>query len=243
MKACASCACSGVAVLPGADRPDGLVRDHQAVVAAGRRADLCAAGPPRSPPPRARPRARRRRRSRAGRRRGRPALAGATVSSVSPKYCRRSEWPTIAPSTPSSAASPPRPRPVNAPSSPSGRSARRPATPWPTAASRATRTAGRRPRRRPPGGSNGVAERRVSARLLNIFQLPAISSGPAQAGRSQREPSVRSPSAGRSPRRPGAPCPRAARARRRRRSRPTRSRRRARAPCTARTESPPPTTV
>ena len=46
-----------------------------------------------------------------------------------------------------------------------------------------------------------------------------------------------------SPPRRAAPCPRAARARRRRRSRPSRSGRRGRASSSARTESPPPTTV
>src|SRR6478672_3635127 len=41
----------------------------------------------------------------------------ATVSSVSPKYCRRSEWPTIAPRTPSSSSIGAETSPVKAPSS------------------------------------------------------------------------------------------------------------------------------
>ena len=61
MNAWASCACSGVAVLPGADRPDRLVGDDELLV---RLEDATPAGgaPPPSPPPRARPRSRRRRR-------------------------------------------------------------------------------------------------------------------------------------------------------------------------------------
>ena len=59
---------------------------------------------------------RRRTRSRAGRPRAPPRARRATVSSVSPKYCRRSEWPTSEPATPSSSSIGAEISPVYAPS-------------------------------------------------------------------------------------------------------------------------------
>ena len=114
-----------------------------------------------------------------------PAIAAATRratdSSDSPKYWRRSECPTSVPVTPSSGASRPRPRRCRRPRRPSARSARRRSGP----ASR------RRPRanvRRAdddvhafPGGSNAAQNARVSAGVLNIFQLAAISTAGSYA--------------------------------------------------------------
>ena len=88
----------------GADRPDRLVGEHEAVVRAARLAErlTCARSTASvSPASRSLLASRRRRRSRR-----RPASSAAsarraTSTSVSPKYCRRSECPTIAPRTPS----------------------------------------------------------------------------------------------------------------------------------------------
>ena len=96
MKACASCAIR--ASPSGRCRsPTRARRRSRTPSCRGRRARRPGAGgPPRSAPPRARPRARRRTRSRPARPRAPPGAQPRDVSSVSPKYWRRSEWPTIA---------------------------------------------------------------------------------------------------------------------------------------------------
>ena len=104
MNACASCASSGVAVRPVPIAQTGSyastsrsLRPHSSRIAATCTRSTISVSPPSrsscvSPTQaitrRARPRARR-------------ARARATSASVSPKYCRRSEWPTSEPRTPS----------------------------------------------------------------------------------------------------------------------------------------------
>ncbi len=161
----------------------------------------------------------------------RPASSAAsarrrTVSSVSPKSCRRSEWPTIAPVTPSSSSIGADTSPVNAPSS----------SQWtfcaytrdeafrrrtPPASPRARRSAGTRPRRRPERVLGKTPDlRRELARLVGALEHLPVPGDQHQAA----------PPLPGSPRCPEAPCLRGARARRRRRWRSTRCGRRGRAP-------------
>ena len=113
--------------------------------------------------------------------RARPRRAARTVSSVSPKYWRRSEWPTIAPWTPSSRSIGAEISPVNAPSSSQCTFCAATRCPCPPALHRGRERDVRRAddrvdaqvRRR----GTRRRTRRVSAGPLNIFQLPAISIG------------------------------------------------------------------
>src|SRR5256714_12494751 len=97
-----------------------------------------------------------------------------TVSSVSPKYCRRSEWPTIAPWTPSSDRIFVEPSPVKAPSSAQCTFWAYTVCPLVTAAP-SDPNGGQRTASTPPGGWNAAQNSRVAPGPLYIFQLPAIS--------------------------------------------------------------------
>ncbi len=206
----------------GADRPDRLVGEHEAV---GLRLEHRRPGGgarPRSRPPRAPPASRRRTRSRRARRRARRARARATVSSVSPKYCRRSEWPTSEPATPSSSSIGAEISPVYAPSR------------LPVDVLRVRRQA--RPRRRRAAGERRADDVDVRGPSRASARDPARGTSSSCRRRSRLILATGSP-----PRR-AAPCPRAARGSRRRRSRPTRSRSARPSSFSARTESAPPTT-
>ncbi|TML06129.1 MAG: hypothetical protein E6G36_00505 [Actinobacteria bacterium] len=104
----------------------------------------------------------------------------ATVSSVSPKYCLRSECPTIAPYTPSSRSISAETSPVYAPSASqctfcAATAISVPASSWTATASE---TNGGHTTRSTPVSSCSRRPRQnsaVSAGPLYIFQLPAIS--------------------------------------------------------------------
>ena len=239
MNACASCAMLRRRRLAGADRPDRLVGDHErSSVAGGERRSprpgICSTSSvsPASRSPRA---SRRRRRSRAGRRSSAARARRATVSSVSPKSWRRSEWPTsvavdaeLAQHRRRDLA---RERALGSQCTFWANDAISvPASAW-TAAASETYGGQTTTSTSPRSASRSVAaERRRLRRALE--HLPV-------AGDQHRRLTVLPGS----PPRRAAPCPRAARARRRRRSRSTRCGRRRPASWTARTESPPPTTV
>ena len=99
-----------------------------------------------------------------------------TVSSVSPKCWRRSECPTIAPSTPSSSSIPGEISPVNAPSAAQWTFCAYTGTPRPTAATSEV-NGGQTTTSTPAGGSNASRNSTVDRGPLNIFQLPATSTG------------------------------------------------------------------
>ena len=256
MSACASCACSGVAV-----RPVPIAQTGSYAMARRSRLSSCrpsgsprpgAGARPPSRPPRARARSRPRTRSRGARRRARARRAAAAVASVSSKYWRRSECADDrAVDAELAQHRRARPRPVNGPRPPSARSARR--------RRRASRRGcRRRPRATTYGGQtttstpSGSPSRSRSA-TQNVERLRAVLvhlpvAGDqhgrilrTRAGTARVLPAITSRPESR--RRPGAPFPRAAPATRRRRSRSTRCDRPAPSSCTARTESPPPTTV
>ena len=218
MKACASAACSGVAVLPVPIAQTGSYATTKPRVLAHRERDRLdldlqdQLGIARSPAARS---SRRRTRSRRGRRRPRRALAG--------RRARRSRRTTgAAPSGRRSrrrrrarAASPPRPRRCRRRAPPSGRSARRPGRPPATTAAASDAKGGQITTSTPSGRSNAC--RNSPSRLRPLEHLPV--------GGDQHRSGLRE-----SPPHRAAPCPRAARARRRRRSRATRRGRRSRAP-------------
>src|SRR5207244_8482656 len=100
-----------------------------------------------------------------------------TVSSVSPKYCRRSEWPTIAPRTPSSTSIGAEISPVNAPSRAQWTFCAYVAIPLETTVASDT-YGGQRVESTPAGGSNASQNAAASRGPLNIFQFPATSTTP-----------------------------------------------------------------
>src|SRR5262249_52768510 len=100
----------------------------------------------------------------------------ATVSSVSPKYCRRSEWPTREPTTPSSSRSGAEISPVYAPSS----------SQW-TFWAYVVRPESTHSRRRVKGGRTAASSPASAAGSgpRNIFQLPAMSTTRILGGRNR----------------------------------------------------------
>ena len=98
----------------------------------------------------------------------------ATVSSVSPKYWRRSEWPTIAPETPSSSSIGAETSPVYAPSGAQCTFWAKTVCPLSTAAASETYD-GQSTTSAPSGAVNTSQNARVSRGPLNIFQFAARS--------------------------------------------------------------------
>src|SRR5207248_1558546 len=102
------------------------------------------------------------------------AVRRATVSSVSPKYCRRSEWPTIAPATPSSCSIGAEISPVYAPSAAQWTFWAK--TVWALSTAVASETyGGQSTASTPSGGRKAAQKSRVSPGPLDIFQFAAIS--------------------------------------------------------------------
>src|SRR5262249_12567917 len=109
----------------------------------------------------------------------------ATDSAVWPKYGRRSEWPTSEPATPSSWSIATDTSPVYAPSSAQCTFCANTVRPLSTAGASDV-NGGQMTTSTPSGGSKEAQKARVSACVLNIFQLPAISIVPILCGRNRR---------------------------------------------------------